>query len=149
MAKVTFKDKGLKNLTKALGDVPKAKVGVLQAKNSRQDGETNASIGIRHEFGIGVPKRSFLRAPLIANLAGDLQAQRIDQAAVDEAVKSGTLEELVRKIGLVGEQTVRNAFMTEGDGKWPAHAPGYTNNTGMILSDTTQLRDSISSEVIK
>lgn len=47
-----------------LGGV-KAKVGVVGRANfARTDGNTNAEIGFSHEFGVGVPRRSFLRMPL-------------------------------------------------------------------------------------
>lgn len=137
----------LNNIAKALENLPKAKVGILGGYAAR-DGINNAEIGLRHEFGYGVPKRSFLRVPLIDNFQRKLDESGLDGAAVFEAASSEEgFTPLIKEIGLVGEIVVAEGFRTEGYGKWQPHAPGYTNNTGMVLVDTQQLRDSISSEV--
>lgn len=137
----------LKNIAEALGNAPKAKVGVLGSKASR-DGMNNAQIGLYHEFGYGVPKRSFLRQPILEKFQDKLDEAGLDGSTVFEtASQTGDLTDLIKGIGLVGETVVADSFRTGGDGKWPAHAPGYQNNTGMVLVDSQQLRDSISSEV--
>lgn len=138
----------LKNLQAALTNAPVTKVGIIGSKASRQ-GFNNAEIGMRHEFGVGVPKRSFLRAPIIDQLQAKLDQAGFDgQTVFDDASQTGDLSQLVKEIGFVGEMVVGEGFQTGGFGKWEKHADGYVNNTGMILVDTTQLRDSISSEVV-
>ena len=69
--RIEYKDKGLDALIAALkGKLPVARVGVLGNNNARQGGETNAAIGLDHEFGRpdkNLPMRSWLRVPLIEN----------------------------------------------------------------------------------
>lgn len=64
--KLTVKGKGwkqLKDLAAQLEGKPFAKVGVLGRNDNRSGDELgNVELAIVHEFGLGVPKRSFLRA---------------------------------------------------------------------------------------
>lgn len=146
-SKVTVKNKVLNKLLKSLKGTAAVKVGILGDHDRRDDSLSNATIGAIHEFGFGVPMRSFLRQPLIDNVNTALEENldvKIDQVAEDES-----FEPLLKKIGLISEEVVRSAFDTGGNGKWPKWInPGYMNNTGQLLVDTTQLRDSISSAVI-
>ena len=65
-----------------------------------------------------------------------------------EVVKEGTMLPWLKKLAVIGEKIVLEAFATGGDGKWPKwKTKGYKNNTGQILVDTTQLRDSITSDI--
>lgn len=147
-----FKDQGFNKLMEAFTkNLPYAKVGVLGSKASRTEGElNNAEIGLKHEFGVGVPERSWLRMPIFTRFRSTLQVQfkEINKEFVKAAVEN-KLFEFTRKIGIVGEEVVRSSFDSGGFGTWPPWAPGYENNTGQILVDTTQLRDSVSSEVVK
>lgn len=141
--KVNFK--GLEKLLKTLDNIPKAKVGVLSSENSREGEESNASIGYKHEFGIGVPKRSFIRDPLIQNFKEKLSEAGFSEDTLKEAIDNGSLENVIEKMGLVGVATIQDAFNTGFNGQWePTKRP---NNTGMTLVDTQQLRNSIISEV--
>lgn len=165
--------KGLDQLLKAIKERPPVgKVGILGGSNTRSEGKktltfneiqkitkprgkgeapTNASIGAVHEFGDpsrNIPQRSFLRIPI-----SDLWTKRLVQAnAFDEDVlktvlKTGSFLTWMQKATVIAESIVVEAFTNNGYGEWKAHSAGYTNNTGMILVDTTQLKNSISSEV--
>lgn len=150
--KVKFDNKKLQKFIDALsGDLPVARVGIIGSSQPRSDGQTNAEIGLRHEFGYGVEKRSWLRDPLINVLPDQLEKQKFNwEQAIMDAVDNGTLVELIRNIGKLGEIVVVNGFNNGGYGKWaPWKDPKYMNNTGMILVDTQQLRNSISSEVVE
>lgn len=143
--------RGLDKLNRALQNVPYAKIGILGAKNPRKSGgETNSSIGYQHEFGIGHPRRSFLRVPLIDNLKAYVEkSSAFDKDVLANILKEGTLRPWVEILATIGEKIVSDAFDSGGFGKWPAwKQPGYQNNTGQILVDTQQLRNSISSEVV-
>lgn len=145
----TYKDYGLKNLIKALsGDIPKAKVGVLGDHNIRQDGESNATIGLKHEFGEGkLPQRSFLRQPLIEHLQAAMDESGVfDQNLVKRCIKESSLLEFVKKIGLIAENVVLVGFDTGGYGKWKASNMAH-KVIKQTLVETTQLRDSITSDV--
>lgn len=149
MAEVKYyvDNKKLNKLLKAFDKVPLIKVGIMGDDNSRTDGLSNATIGAIHEFGFGrVPMRSFLRVPLVDNLNTAIEEQL--DVKIDAVVEGGSLQPLMKKIALIAEQVVLNAFDTQGNGKWPKWIdPGYMNNTGQILVDTQQLRNSITSTV--
>lgn len=146
-SKVTVVSEKLDNLLKAFKKVPTVKVGIMGESDTRSDGLSNATIGAIHEFGFGVPMRSFLRMPLISGLSETIE-ENLD-VKIDAVADEGSVEPLMRKIGIMSEELVRKAFDTGGNGKWPKWTtPGYTNNTGQLLVDTQQLRDSITSAVL-
>lgn len=144
-----FNDKGFKALIKAFkGQIPSVKVGVLGDKGIRSEGNSNAEILRKHEFGIGVPVRSVLRVPIIDNLQSYLNnSKAFDPEVLKKVVADKSISGWIAKIGIVAENIVQDAFDTGGFGKWPKHGEGYENNTGMVLVDTQQLRNSIASEV--
>lgn len=148
----TFKDMGLNQLLKTLKDSKAVlRVGILGNKNARSgSGETNAEIGAKHEFGSdGMPQRSFLRMPLETELAKALaNSQAFSEDTLKKVIAEKTLKPWLEQVGFVAEAVIQDAFATGGFGQWPQWSnPNYTNNTGQILVDTQQLRDSISSEV--
>ncbi|AFC22572.1 hypothetical protein phi1422_0052 [Bdellovibrio phage phi1422] len=145
---MTFKNENAKKFIKALENIPTAKVGVLSGKNSREDSNSNATIGLKHEMGIGVAKRSWLRMPLILKYDEYLrQAGFNEDKVIEQIIEGASFKEMVAKMGIIGVTVIQDAFSTGGFGKWKPHAKGYTNNTGMILVDTQQLRNSIISQV--
>lgn len=173
---VTLEVKGLDQLLKALkAKPPMARIGVLGDKTNRsaapaaishsslmnrktakqgasQKKSTNAEIGAAHEFGAparGLAQRSFLRVPLADYLGKEMEKQgALSKNETKDVVKTGSVLPWLGKIAVLAEGIVRGAFDTGGYGKWPAWKdPNYTNNAGQLLVDTTQLRDSITSEV--
>lgn len=151
---VTLTTKGLDKLIKALKieEMPKARVGILGRNARSGTGGTNAEVGAAHEFGAparGLPIRSWLRIPLMDNLAKYLQKNgALDQRTLNEVIKSGTVTPWLKKIAIVAEVIIQDAFNSGGFGKWaPWKTPGYNNNAGQILVDTQQLRNSVTSEV--
>lgn len=148
----TFNVRGLDQLVKALSTKPPVcRVGILGAKNSRTGhSNSNATIGAAHEFGTHtIPQRSFLRTPIQENLDKKLESRGLlDKEALAQVIKVGDMKPWLKLVGIVAEEVVQEAFDTGGDGKWPAWKnSNYTNNTGMLLVDSTQLRNSITSEV--
>lgn len=144
-------DKKLKAIIDALSKTQlKARVGVLGDKNTRADSEgTNASIGAKQEFGIGVLQRSFLRVPIIDNLGKYVVKSRlINVKTFEEIAQKRTMVPFLSRLGIVGVSIVLDAFKNEGWGKWPPWKdPNYTNQTGQLLQDTQQLRNSIEWDV--
>lgn len=124
-------------------------VGIMGDKNAREDGSlTNAEIGAKHEFGLGLPKRSFLRMPL------QLKSEAILKMVAPNAkmkLANGDTEGVMVDIGIACESIISQAFQTGGFGNWPPDAPATmrmkTRKT--ILVETTQLADSITSVVRK
>lgn len=153
---VTLNVAGLDKLIKALKkQPPSARVGILGDKNSRTakgKHSSNAEVGAVHEFGAparGIPSRSFLRIPLTDNLQKYMEKENaLDKDVLADVVRQGSVVPWLQKIAVLAEKIVADAFSSGGFGKWPAwKTPGYTNNTGQILVDTQQLRNSITSEV--
>lgn len=143
--------KKLDALVKAFkGKIPKARVGVLSSKASRsgKDANNNASIGAIHEFGIGMPQRSFLRIPIADNLMKYLERSgAFKKTAVSEVIKTKQLGTFMAKIGVVAETVVLDAFASGGFGKWKPSQMRY-KKVKQTLVETQQLRNSISSEVV-
>jgi hypothetical protein len=155
---VTLETKGLDKLLKALKmtQPPVARVGILGgSKNVRagNDGNSsNATIGAAHEFGApaqGIPERSFLRVPIAEHLQKEMESSgALDKEVMADVIKDGTIVPWLKKVAVLAEGIVADAFATAGFGKWPAWKnTGYTNNAGQVLVDTGQLRNSITSEV--
>lgn len=146
---------GLEALVKAVKAKPvPARIGILGDKSSRKKGQiTNATVGAAHEFGslvTGLPKRSFLRQPLIDNLQKELdQAGAFSEAEQAEIIKQKSLVPWTKKMAILAENIVKMAFDTGGFGKWPQLKKETLarKTTGQILVETTQLRDSITSDV--
>lgn len=156
--RIRINTKGIEHLGKVLGERYSIKVGIMGTK-ARQEHNgttlTNAEIGTIHEFGSAkreIPRRSFLREPLIERLANYLVSKKaFSKQAVDEAIKEGTLLELAKKVGVVAEEVIQEAFATRGFGKWKANKPSTIARKGSDspLIDTGQLRRSITSKVDK
>jgi phage gpG-like protein len=124
--------------------LPYAKIGIFGDKVSRNGEENNAEVGAIHEFGIGVPERSFLRVPLITNYNRMIKSLDIDSK---RPMTNSYMVDLVTKLGLIGKGVVQDAFMTEGYGKWESSQRVLAEG-GNTLVDTQQLRESIDSEVV-
>lgn len=159
MGEVKLNVMGLDKLLKALkqSKPPVARVGLLGSKGSAIHGAkagapTNAEIGAAHEFGSiarGLPMRSFLRVPIADNLQKRMESSgALDKDVLAQVIKLGDLKPWLEKVAVLAEGISLEAFDTGGFGKWPPwRTKGYTNNTGQILVDTTQLRSAITSEV--
>jgi hypothetical protein len=103
-----------------------------------------------HEFGMGnMPQRSFLRIPISQNLARELEnSGAFTPEAAKQVIKQASMVPWLESAAAVALKIVSDAFDTGGFGKWPKwKTKGYKNNANMILVDTQQLRNSITSEV--
>ena len=150
----TIEIKGLDQLMKAL-KVKSAsiRIGVLGGSDDRSGKEqSNATIGAVHEYGApgrNIPQRSFLRIPLSENLQKEMEASGLlTQESADEVIKKGDLKSWLKAVATCAEAVVDDAFENSGNGKWPKWKdPNYTNEGGMLLVDSGQLRRSITTEI--
>jgi hypothetical protein len=166
-----FKDKGLGNLIKALSqDMPTARVGILgsskprtqvyttelvtdtgkiKKKKMKAESElTNADIGLEHEYGTeGKPMRSFLRFPIINKMQKYLnESGFFGKESLKLVMNEKNFLVWLKKIGIIGENIVSDAFETGGFGTWkPSNMAN--KKVQQTLVETQQLRDSITSEV--
>lgn len=168
----TLEVKGLDQLLKALkARPPVARIGILgdnprnkapaevsyetvsrmkvSPKGASSHAPTNAEVGAAHEFGTtSLPQRSFLRIPLSDHLEKEMERTgELDKDVLANVVKQGSVLPWLEKIAILGEGIVAGAFESGGYGKWAPWKKGYSNNTGDVLVDTQQLRNSITSEV--
>lgn len=155
----TIKTTGLDKLLASLKQkAPVARVGILgggssrETKTSKAHPTTNAEVGAVQEFGSisqGIVARSFLRIPISENLQKYMEKSgAFDFDTINKVLKEGTVVPWLKKVVVLAESIVSDAFDSGGFGKWaPWKNPSYTNETGQILVDTQQLRNSITSEV--
>lgn len=135
----------LQDFLEAMGD-SKVYVGVNKDTNGRGKGEVgNALIAFVHEFGIGVPERSFLRSTIIEN------AEKYRKIQVDNilpAIASGTLtaDEAYRRLGLVVSNDVK-LKMANGNFTPLNQKTIDRKGSSKPLIDTGELRQSITYEV--
>lgn len=144
--------KNLDRIIKALSvKPPKIRIGIIgDSPNQRADGgPTNAEIGAIHEFGKSdFPVRSFLRVPLATELKPALERDGIlTKETMKQILLTGSIMPLFQRIAIVAEGVVYRAFDTGGYGKWVPSNMGPKKNH-QTLVETSQLRDSILSEVI-
>ncbi len=165
---VTVSSKSLKQLIKALsGNLPEARVGILGSSTRKQEAEvshesitrmkgqkqapkpvSNATIGAAHEFGSAkLPKRSFLREPITDHLQERLDiAGAFDETKLKKVIADGSILEWMKKIAVTAEGIVLEGFDTGGFGKWKPSEMKF-KKVKQTLVETTQLRNSITSEV--
>ena len=141
----------LRDLTKQIkiATTHEVNIGIAQDIGQYPNGEKVVDVGRRHEFGIGVPRRSFLRMPFI-----------VKQKTIDKAIatswkkitdgKSTALKEF-GILGIVGQNISKDAFATGGFGKWEKLKPATVKAKGSdeILLDTSKLVQSITNWVVK
>lgn len=148
---IEINTKGLDKIIRALkGKLPEARVGILGNKAARPSGgpQNNAEVGAQHEFGDShLPVRSFLRMPIMDNLQKYLErSNAFDKDTLKKVVNSGSITEWMKKIAVVSESIISDAFATGGFGKWrPSNMENKKNKQTLV--ETQQLRNSITSEV--
>ena len=140
----------LKEITKQikLATTHEVNVGIPKDVGRYPNGLSIVDVGRKHEFGIGVPRRSFLRMPFI-----------VEQKTIDKAIatswkkiaegKSQTIKEF-GILGIVGQNISKDAFATSGFGKWEKLKPATEKAKGSaeILLDTSKLVQSITNWVV-
>jgi len=107
------------------------------------DGQTVAQVGAQHEYGAGVPRRSFLRTPFTAK-QDDLTAA-IAKQFEDVFQRGKKAEQALGLIGTVAVNISKGAFTTRGYGEWPDITDDTKDAKGssQVLIDTGTLRNSI------
>jgi len=107
------------------------------------DGQTVAQVGAQHEFGAGVPRRSFLRTPFSAK-KDELETAIAKQFA-DVFQRGKKTEQALGLIGTVAVNISKGAFTTRGYGEWPdiTQATKDAKGSSQVLIDTGILRGSI------
>ena len=148
MSGVTLNTQGLQSLKRKLKTAEKARaeVGLFTSHDARDDGESNIAIGRQHEFGQGVPRRSFLEIPMLTEFPKIVEGE--SESLAETFANDGAAATLER-LGFMGEVAIQEAFDTGGFGQWPANSPHTLlfKKGDKPLIDTSQLRGAISSRV--
>ena len=141
----------LKNTGAYLKNLEKAKRGYIAVGLPAEevggtvydDGQTVAQVGAQHEYGAGVPRRSFLRTPFTAK-QDDLTAA-IAKQFEDVFQRGKKAEQALGLIGTVAVNISKGAFTTRGYGEWPDITDDTKDAKGssQVLIDTGTLRNSI------
>ena len=137
-----------KNLDKALS--LSVAVGLPTEKASSKvydSGLTVMEVGYKHEYGIGVPMRSWLREPIQLNQKKILKFTQIQfQKVIQDGMDS---EKALARVGLYAEKFIGEAFETGGYGQWEAleESTKVAKGSSAILVDKGTLKQSISSAV--
>jgi len=141
----------LENTTAYLKNLEKAKHGYVAVGLPAEevggtvydDGQTVAQVGAQHEFGAGVPRRSFLRTPFSAK-KDELETAIAKQFA-DVFQRGKKTEQALGLIGTVAVNISKGAFTTRGYGEWPDISAATKEDKGssQVLIDTGTLRNSI------
>lgn len=140
----------LSNITRMFKQrLPIVRIGVLGNDAVREgSGPNNAEVGAAHEFGSAqLPRRSFLRIPLQDHLNEYLTKSGYAKDTIKKVLAMGSIKPFMEKIAAAAEAVVLDGFKSRGFGKWRAWSKGYSNKTGTVLVDTTQLRDSITTVI--
>lgn len=139
---VSVKDRGynalLKRMTQAAANVT---VGIHEEEGSASEGDgvTVAEVASFHEFGLGVPQRSFIRDWFDENLeANNERLRKLAQAVATG--KLASLQQALERFGLFAVGSIQQR-MAQGIGEDKA------DGTPATLVDTGQLRSSITSKV--
>ena len=134
----------LKNLEKARSGfvavgLPAEKIG----GKVYGDGQAVATIGARHEYGAGVPRRSFLRVPFTTKK--DELTKVIAKQFADVFERGKSAEQALGLIGTVAVNISKGAFTSRGYGEWPdiTQATKDAKGSSQVLIDTGILRGSI------
>lgn len=114
------------------------------------DSQTNAVIGLAHEKGVksrNLPRRSWLQEPLEDRLSKYYVS--LGPKVIQKLLMSNP-GQAYAELGLVCEIIIQKGFESGGYGKWKPLAASTIRRKGSdaILIDTTQLRRSVTSEVI-
>lgn len=123
------------------------KVGLPQEEASGkayESGESVIEIGARHEFGEGVPRRSWLRNTF--EVKGD-EMQDLIAGKFEEVFEDGLdAGKALGQIGAIATNFVKEAFTTGGFGDWQdiSETTKELKNSSQILIDSGTLRASIS-----
>ena len=148
--RVDFDNSGFNVVKEALKDSYKTRVGLLGQKGSQdRDGMTNADIGLIHEFGSitrGIPRRSWLRKPLEENIMKWVKSHAEEYK---KYMEKGDLKKWYLMLGLEAERIIQEAFSSGYDWKPLSPKTVEKKKSEKILIDTSELRRSVSSQVLK
>lgn len=124
------------------------KVGLPSDVGSYQNGASILQVGSAHEYGLGVPRRSFIRVPMEKEQA---KIKAALEAGFKNVMNGGDTVTNLNKVGLIAQNISQAAFKNQGYGKWSAIQDSTKAKKGSskILFDTGRLVQSVTYWVVK
>jgi len=124
------------------------KVGLPADVGHYKNGASVLEVGTAHEYGLGVPRRSFIRMPL------DKEKSKLNKAlksGYESILKGGNAITNLNKIGLIAQGISKNSFKTQGYGIWKdiKNETKEEKGSSKILFDTGRLVQSVTFWVVK
>lgn len=145
----------INKISSELMKTKQVKIGIIGSKDSRPDGESNASIGYRHEFGYGVPQRSFLRSTINRKEFDFRDTIQSNTEKIREQIAYEGIDPVLAKMGAWWVDAILETFEFNGFGKWkqlePSTIEAKTRNGkrgDAILTDEGFLKRAIAFEVV-
>lgn len=140
----------LENITKQMKIAKKTaiKVGLPADVGAYSNGASILHVGAAHEYGLGIPRRSFIRVPM------DKQKATLNKAlksGFESILKGGDTIQNLNKIGLVAQNISKTSFKNQGFGTWSDISDDTKEKKGSskILFDTGRLVQSVTFWVVK
>lgn len=154
--KIELNLKGLDDLRRQAGDSYRARVGILSGPNGKAgekhaNGIDNVTLGVIQMFGSAtnhIPPRDFLVMPIRMNATEIVKQMK--GAQVSKAIMAQDFKQVYKLLGAAALSWILKAFETRGFGQWAPNKPSTIDRKGssMPLIDTSQLRRSITSDVV-
>lgn len=120
-------------------------VGIHADEGAKLHGDlTNVEIGSYHEFGLGVPERSFLRAYFDENAA---DVERAQDQALDRIMAGADPETEAQRLGLKLEGGIKERMLARIDPPLAESTKRRRGESAVPLIHTSQLIGSIRSKV--
>ena len=147
---------GLNKLLKQLEANYYVDIGILGEGAESEDGELNvAGIAAVHEFGSitqKIPERSFIRLGLTYR---QKNLQKAAEAVWVQALEGQNIKLIFQRIGIAGEESIKEAYETEGFGTWQGFSDNYTtrpsgkpvDESSKLLQDTGGMMNATTSAV--
>jgi len=144
-------NKAVKNLQNSLNPQGQyAKVGLPESSGDHKDSGTSiVAIGAVHEFGIGVPMRSFLRVPIGEHQAEIANVAKLGAKKVVDG--TGNIKGTLKAMGEAGVSISKESFSSNNWAPLKDPTRGRKNKDGDAtpLVDTGTLKRSITYQIDK
>ena len=139
----------LREITKQIKIAKKTsvKIGLGADVGHYSDGTSILEVGQKHEFGLGVPRRSFIRMPI-----------EKEKDKINNALQSGYRNILqgqsailqLNRLGLLAQNISKTSFKNQGYGQWQdiSQQTKDAKGSSKILQDTGRLAQSITFWVV-
>ena len=124
------------------------KIGVASDVGQYANGESILDVAQKHEYGLGVARRSFIRAPMIKETPKIQKALKQGFLSIQ---KGGSTIANLNKLGIIAQNISKNAFKTQGYGEWQdiSESTKKAKGSSKILFDTGRLVQSIKYWTVK